>query len=434
MRSLFSGVSGLRVHQTKMDVIGNNVSNVNTIGFKRANVNFCDVFNETLSGASGANDLNGRAGVNPKQIGLGANVSSIQNVMTNGAVQRTDNGNDLMIEGDSFFIVGDSSGFYFTRAGNFDVDEFGNLNLNGLPVCGWTATDVLDETTGLPTGEQKILKDKVKGINLYDGDKSYLSPQMTTSIAFEGNLNAASGDVQKNTISFYDSIGNRYTIDTTLEYDTTAKNWKLNFGSTAMINGDSKNIITVTGLPTNTELEFQDGKLIRPTPPTLDLNLTLENGGQYNSKVADPITIDFSGLTQFEAKPTATTYAKNGYSAGSLSKFSIGEDGTIIGTYTNGLTKTLAQIAVADFKNPAGLEKIGNSLYQATANSGEFDGMGVEVAAGGGKLLSGSLEMSNVDLSYEFTQMIITQRGFQANSRIITTSDDMLQELVNLKR
>ena len=164
------------------------------------------------------------------------------------------------------------------------------------------------------------------------------------------------------------------------------------------------------------------------------LTVTWGDNQLFNSTFEPTINVDFHNLTQFKSKADATATTDNGYEAGSLKGYSIGADGIITGSYTNGLTKTLGQIAIADFPNPAGLEKSGNNLYSATTNSGDFDGIGQEIGAGGGKLMGGSLEMSNVDISYEFTQMITTQRGFQANSRIITTSDEMLQELVNLKR
>lgn len=431
MRSLYSGVSGLRVHQTKMDVIANNISNVNTVGFKRSSVTFSDVFNQTLSGATAANDDTGRGGTNAKQIGLGSTVAGISTIMTTGATQRTDNGNDIMINGDGFFIVSDSTGFKFTRAGAFEVDEDGNLvDSNGLKVCGWNAEDDEDNP-----GQQKIVQANVSGLNLYEGEKSYVKPETTTSVAFEGNLNADTNPEKECGIQVYDSLGNVYKINGTFTYDKTNKNWTFSMSDQVIVNGDTANPITLGGLDATHTVTFDENGLPDASSLTLDLsNLTLPADSGINATFADKITIDFSGLTQFNAKADATAVTKDGYSAGSLSGFSIGQDGIITGSYTNGRTKILGQIAVAQFKNPAGLEKVGNNLYAATVNSGDFDGIGSDVTADGGNLISGSLEMSNVDLSYEFTEMITTQRGFQSNSRIITTSDEMLQELVNLKR
>lgn len=432
MRSLFSGVSGLKVHQTKMDVIGNNVSNVNTVGFKRSSVTFCDVFNQTLSSATAPNEDSGRGGVNAMQIGLGSNVAAIHTIMTTGSTQRTDNGNDIMINGDGFFIVSDSTGYSFTRAGAFEVDEEGNLvDTNGLMVCGWEAEDDPDNP-----GQQKIVQANVQGINLYEGDKSYVPPEITTTISMEGNLNPDTNPEKETGIQVYDSLGNVYKINGHFTYDKTAKSWTFTMDNTAIVNGDTKNVITLNGLDAVSHtVTFDENGLPTDDSKTLVLqNLAFGDDAGFNAVFSEEITIDFSSLTQFNAKSDATAVTKDGYSAGSLSGFSIASDGIITGSYTNGRTKILGQIAVAVFKNPAGLEKVGSNLYASTVNSGDFDGVGTDVTADGGSFISGALEMSNVDLAQEFTDMITTERGFQANSRIITTSDEMLQELVNLKR
>jgi len=413
-----------------MDVIGNNISNVNTVGFKRSTTVFNDVINQTLSGATGPSENTGKGGTNAMQVGLGSNVSAISTIMTGGSSERTDNPTDVMISGDDgFFIVSDVTGYYFTRAGAFKVDDFGNLtDSNGMMVCGWS-TDTDD----------KVVQGKVAPMNLYEGTKSYLKPTVTDSITFSGNLNPDSNPEKVSTMAFYDSLGNRYVVDVTFTYSTDDNKWDVKIDTNATINGKSDNKVQLNIGTTDFELEFDtDGTLLSKDPEAMKLTTTVDFDGDnpYNATFAEELTIDFYNLTQFgaEAKADATAVNDNGYPAGSLKGFSIGGDGVITGSYTNGLTKTLGQIAVADFPNPAGLEKAGSNLYTATTNSGDFDGIGVEIGALGEKLMGGTLEMSNVDLSYEFTQMITTQRGFQANSRIITTSDEMLQELVNLKR
>lgn len=427
MRSLFSGVSGLRIHQTKMDVIGNNISNVNTVGFKRSTTVFMDVISQTLSGATAASDTTGKGGTNPTQVGLGSNVSAINTVMTGGSTERTDNPTDVMISGDGFFIVSDVTGYYFTRAGAFQVDDAGNLtDSNGMSVCGWSTNS-----------DDEIIQTKVEPINLYEGTKSYLKPTVTDAITFSGNYNAEKNPVTETTVPFYDSIGNRYVVTATSVYDSTNQSWTVTLGTTATINSNENNKVELNFGTNSLTFKFdEDGTLLSQDPETLKLTTTVDFAGDapYNSVFADTITMDFSGLTQFATGSSVTATNDNGYEAGSLKGFSIGGDGIITGSYTNGLSKTLGQIAVANFANPSGLEKVGSNLYAATTNSGDFDGIGAEVGADGGSLIGGALEMSNVDLSYEFTQMITTQRGFQANSRIITTSDEMLQELVNLKR
>ncbi len=439
MRSMFSAVSGLRVHQTKMDVIANNIANVNTVGFKASRVTFAEVFSQTISGASAANDATGRGGVNPRQIGLGATVASIDLMITQGAAQRTDNPFDLMISGDGFFIVGDNSGTYFTRAGAMNLDKAGNLvNASGLHVRGWEAI----EDSNNP-GEQVIQKGKVSDI-VIGGDKQYITPTTTKNFAFAGNLNPTTDPVTQRTISFFDSIGTRYVVDVTFEFDETNGGWNYTLGTDAYPDNDRENPVALTiDQPTGT-IVFNDQGLpimpidsVDPNKISTVIKFQLPAGLQPEATLGDngAILVDFSDVTQFRNDTTTIKGdSLDGNPPGTLSGVAIGSDGKVVGRYSNGETKVLAQIAVARFKNPAGLQKVGNNLFVATANSGDFDGIGQEVQAGGGEMQGGVLEMSNVDLSAEFTEMITTQRGFQANSRVITTSDDMLQELVNLKR
>lgn len=459
MRSMYSGVSGLRVHQTKMDVISNNIANINTVGFKRATASFKESFNQTLSSASSANQ--DRGGINPQQIGMGANVGTIVNVMGQGAAQRTDYGSDLMIDGDGFFIVKDASGFSFTRAGVFEVDAKGNLvDPNGLNVCGWKAVKDPDKP-----GQQKIIKDTVTPINIYDGDNLYSPAQQTTSIEFTGNFNQTTNPTQKNTISFYDSQGNKYTINVQFVKSQNAANeWDVSIPNAdpqppagndmveVTVNGSEKMYLPAATLNLDrNKLVFDaDGKLLHTgNAGTKNINIgpidlkalqKVQNGALVNSNLGgelnnpNTLNVDFSKVTQFNSKANVTSEAKDGNTAGSMTGYSIDANGIIRGTYSNGQTKILAQIPLANFKNPAGLEKAGSNLYKETGNSSEFDGIGVEASALGSKLQGGALEMSNVDLSYEFSEMITTQRGFQANSRIITTSDEMIQELVSMKR
>ena len=458
MRSMYSGVSGLRVHQTKMDVISNNIANINTVGFKRASVSFKDSFSQTLSSATGAND--NRGGINPQQVGMGANVASIVNVMSQGAAQRTDYGSDLMIDGDGFFIVKDSTGYSFTRAGVFEVDAAGNLvDPNGYNVCGWRAEDDPDNP-----GQQKIVQDTVVPINIYEGDNLYSPAEQTTSIEFTGNFNQTTNPEQKNTMSFYDSQGNKYTINILFTKNPNVANqWTASLPTIndpaspangmieVTVNGTEKMYLPAANLNlANGQIEFNaDGTLnfagaagstsLQITNIDLDQLQKIENGALTQANLGGELTsqtlnIDFSTVTQFNSKVTVTSQTLDGNTAGTMTGYSIDANGIIMGTYSNGDTKKLWQIPLANFKNPAGLEKYGNNLYKETSNSSEFDGIGSEVSSLGSKLQSGALEMSNVDLSYEFSEMITTQRGFQANSRIITTSDEMIQELVNLKR
>lgn len=440
VRAMYSGVSGLRIHQTKMDVIGNNIANVNTAGFKSGRVTFSEIFSQTLQGASAASDKIG--GRNPMQVGLGANISSIDTLMTEGAAMRTDNALDMKIEGDGFFVLQSAGGFRFSRAGAFRIDNAGNLvNPEGLNVMGWP----VDSATG------NISKGKVSKIQIMKPENMYSKPTMTSDAILTGNLDKDDPNLPHDkdgvlmNFNIYDSQGYRYKV--------SARIHEIAPPTTPPATPVDKYIITVEGIktedgrdvnstltPTSVSVEFNDAGKVDPTTATTFQITAIDSTTNLTAASFENITVDFSQLTLFDGNTTATGRAGdlNGFGAGnkvgSLSAFNIGSDGIILGSYTNGESKKLGQVVIAKFQNPAGLQKVGNNLFQVTNNSGEFDGIGVDPQADGGRLNGGVLEMSNVDLSREFTDMITTQRGFQANSRIITSTDEMLQELVNLKR
>lgn len=439
MRSMYSGVSGLRAHQTKMDVIGNNIANVNTIGFKSQRVTFGEVFSQTTQSATGASDETGRGGKNAMQIGLGTSVASIDMQMTQGSAQKTDNPFDLMVDGDGFLVVSDSKGTYFTKAGALRQDDSGNLIIpNGMKVMGWPASE----------DGKSIEKGSVKAIELNNIQNKTADPATTTITKLSGNLNPIDGVSGIPTqIKMYDSLGNLYTSPAYLVYDSTKGTngqWQIfnkkddsvsppvfSNGPMILKDQDNNEFTTTTTFPGQT-IEFNsDGKLTT--------NPVAFNTGKIDLTTATPklnaiiggdngVSVDFSGFTQFSAKTNLDTRTDNGRAAGELIGFDIGSDGVITSYYDNGETKKLGQLAIAEFDNPAGLEKVGDSVFKATTNSGEFDGVGKE-----GVFMNGVLEMSNVDLSSEFTEMIVTQRGYQANSKTITTSSEMLQELLNIR-
>lgn len=450
MRSMYSGVSGLRVHQTKMDVIGNNIANVNTTAFKGSSVNFSEVFSQTMKGAtSPAGYEGGLGGSNAQQVGLGVNISAVDINMTEGAAKRTDNSLDLKVEGDGFFVVKDDAGTKFTRAGAFRVDSGGNLVTSaGLKVCGWQ----VNEST------KEIVKSPVKPLSILKPEYSSVSPQTTTEIGFEGNWDIQDGGEYDATfddgsggipiiISFYDSLGNKFTGQLTTRFDKTDNTWKIN--QLDYLKNEKGNIVNDSaGNPVEDmavgpfNIEFDvEGKIVSgteiqtlqfssPTIPFEGVNSTIGEQNAGNSE----ITLDFSNITQFKQKTSTNAVMKDGRESGSITGFSVGGDGKVTGRYSNGDVRLLGQIVLAKFRNPMGLKKMGNNLFIDTANSGSFNGVGIDPTSGGGAINSGVLEMSNVDLSKQFTEMITTQRGFQANSRIITSSDEILQELVNLKR
>lgn len=432
MRSMFSGVSGLKVHQTKMDVIGNNIANVNTVGYKSQRVTFSDVFSQTIQGASSASDDTGRGGLNPMQVGLGVKVSSIDMLMTQGAAQRTDNPFDLMINGSGFIVVSDSQGQYFTRAGALRQDDEGNLTIaNGMKVQGWPSVYNDDKN------KYEISQQEVTSINLADPTIKSSKPSMTTKAQLAGNIHNTA-ESATTTVTFYDSVGNPYQLEIYFKKGADPNNWEISTGS-KIKDSSGKEVTLATGYPkialsegnnkstlvftSSGTLADGQGHLVIDFGPDDKVNELTETG----SKVSR-LDIDISGLTQYAAKTDIDPKTLNGNAAGTLSGYSIGSDGIITASYDNGAKRPIAQVVVAEFDNPEGLEKAGENLYTTTTNSGDFDGVGKA-----GVFNTGVLEMSNVDLSSEFTDMIITQRGFQANSRIISVSDEMLQELTNLK-
>ena len=429
MRSMFSGVAGLRVHQTRMDVIGNNIANVNTIGYKSQRVTFNDVFSQTLQSASSSNDETGRGGLNPMQVGLGVNISSIDMLMTQGAAQRTDNPFDLMINGEGFIVVGDSSGKYFTRAGALRQDDDGNLIIpNGMKVQGWTEVN-----TNATTGVQKIVAGEVKPIKLNDPATKTTKPEASKAALISGNINST--DTKAVTqIKFYDSLGNYYNLNLNVTQTATAGTWTAALDATPTVTEQNGNKFTIATTLAPTSLVFNTaGKLITPTDGNITLTgITLSappTGVNLPASVFNTITVNASTVTQYAAKTNLDSKAIDGKAAGKIMGYDVGADGIITASYDNGDSRLIGQIVVAQFDNPAGLEKTGDNLYSATTNSGDFNNVGKV-----GNFQAGVLEMSNVDLAKEFTEMIITQRGFQANSKIITVSDEMLQELTNLKR
>lgn len=548
MRSMYSAVSGLKTHQTRMDVIGNNIANVNTVAFKSSSVTFSDILYQTTSNASGANATTGTGGVNAKQIGLGTTAAATKVSITSaGASETTGNPFDIRLtdkNSTNFFIVNNGSENVFTRSGSFYVDGSGNLCMSstGYTVMGWQ----VDETTG------EIRKDTVSALRIMQEKNLTSAPEATTQATIAGVLDENDTDVKNDAgrvmnLNFYDNLGYQYTAkfaikstgtdgkytveltsvldsnnqniiknltkkdisqifgnyqaDATLgqyglakgcTYDATTEQYEKDgkkyqksatdptvfeevnnttntvsiteifSGITTTIANNIKNKTnnynvafdqttgqaTVTGERTSYDLVFDTstGKFasIGGENPSVMLNMAALSSGLINTNGNfQNITVDFSQCLNYENGGKSTIGADAGATDGTTGKgrklgamtgIFIDTSGRIYGTYDNGNTELLGQIAVAQFSNASGLEKVGESCYRTTLNSGEFDGIGVEISADGSSMTTGELEMSNVDLSSEFTSMITTQRGFQANSRVITTSDTLLEELVNLKR
>lgn len=570
MRSLYSGVAGLKTHQTRMDVIGNNIANVNTTAYKSSSMTFSELMSQTTQKASGANATTGVGGTNAKQIGLGVKAGAINTaITTQGSAQSTGNPLDIMITGDNFFVVSNGSENFFTRDGSFYVDGAGNLAMTstGYNVMGWG----VDETTG------NIKQDTVTALRIMSAANMTYPPEATTQANISGILDENDKDVTSANgktvnLNFFDARGysytakftfkqssgtasNEYSMELTKLLDSTGAEIdisKVKFGDnstqtlqtpvtfagdtyewdgkqlktkadnkvvadlSAAFNADGTLIDTSNNEAaakaqqetldaiaaaygyegstdeflklyqkdangTEVTVETMLGNMAKTTTAQGDLVLTTDKDKpmtmdgrffegvkvifdtdtgklkQVGSNVTDfktnvdftplggnfsNITIDLSECTNYDNKGTSTIGATSGdldglgtgRRLGDMIGVSIQKDGMIYASYDNGMTKLLGQIATAAFANASGLEKQGDNLYSATLNSGEFDGIGVDITAGGGYMSTGQLEMSNVDLSSEFTEMITTQRGFQANSRIITVSDTLLEELTNLKR
>ena len=552
MRSMYSAVSGLKTHQTRMDVIGNNIANVNTVAFKSSSVTFSDILYQTTSNASGANATTGTGGVNAKQIGLGTTAAATKVSITSaGASETTGNPFDIRLtdkNSTNFFIVNNGSENVFTRSGSFYVDGSGNLCMSstGYTVMGWQ----VDETTG------EIRKDTVSALRIMQEKNLTSAPEATTQATIAGVLDENDADVKSDAgkvmnLNFYDNLGYQYTAKFAIK--ATTKDGEYTVELTSILDSNNKNITegftqaqmkeifgntdtettiasystTLAGCgytydPTTGELKTADaaaavvninkdgtladgsGKTIKDVFGVSDGNLkNIQNSAQANNtdyefkdvKNADGthsyqvvkksatnllkfntedgkfssigggtnksvelnlnttslnangnfanINVDFSQCLNYNKSGKSTIGADagavdgttgKGRKLGAMTGIYIDTSGRIYGTYDNGNKELLGQIAVAQFSNASGLEKVGESCYRTTLNSGEFDGIGVEISADGSSMTTGELEMSNVDLSSEFTSMITTQRGFQANSRVITTSDTLLEELVNLKR
>ena len=398
LRSLFSGISGLRQHQTMMDVVGNNIANVNTNGYKSASVVFEDTLSQMMR-ASGAATAT-RGGINPAQVGLGVQLGGISTNFGQGSAQSTGRSTDLMISGDGFFVVRNGNEDVYSRAGSFTFDSTGRLvNNSGMVVQGWAGKNGVVDTDGPLTD-----------IRLPAG--SMIPPVASTKVGIGGNITSGTASTMTLSSTAYDAAGNAHDLTLTL-----TPNGSGGFGVDVLENGAS-----IAG--TAGALAFNaDGSL--NTGSTTNAQATLADG--------TAIDIDLSGITAYGGSKTLAVKTADGFAAGSLQQFQISPDGTVVGIFSNGQKLNMAQIALANFNNPGGLEKMGNSTYRSSTNSGIAQ-VGSPADGGRGTLIGGSLEMSNVDLASEFTNLIIAQRGFQANSRVITTSDQLLEELVNIKR
>ena len=462
MRSLYSGVSGLQNHQTRMDVIGNNISNVNTYGFKKGRVDFQDMISQQLSGAARPGEELG--GVNPKEVGLGMTVASIDTIFTQGNLQSTGVSTDLAIQGNGFFVLKNGEETLYSRAGVFGVDANGTLvnPANGLRVQGWMAQDI--------NGEQ-IVQTSASTTDLVIPVGQKDPPKATETVRYLCNLdknlpeipeNPTEADIIKGTwqteIDIYDSYGNTHqlhmdfqkvpgnpnqwtvaiTVDPAAEVPTETR---AGIGTTDGMN----NVYTLNfdNLGTLQSVTDSAGNTSNPTGNIIlqaSYNVPESNPDANGNPYRQTINLDLgtigsveNTITQSASKSTTKAYFQDGYTLGYLDNFSIDQAGIITGVYSNGSTRTIGQIAMASFTNQGGLEKKGDNTYAESINSGMAN-IGEARTAGKGSFLAGTLEMSNVDLTEQLTDMIVTQRGFESNAKTIQTGDSMLETVINLKR
>ncbi len=413
LRSLFSAVSGLRGHQTMMDVIGNNIANVNTAGYKSGQTVFEDTLSQALRNSGAPQGAAG--GTNPAQVGLGVRVAGITTNFAQGSTQITGRQSDMAIQGDGFFVVQQGGQTMYTRAGAFSFDAVGNLvTPEGGTVQGWPAVKGAINTNA-----------SVGGLRLPVGQ--VLAPSATTTVDVGGNLPAdtAVGGTVVHSIDIVDSQGR--TIPATTTYTKTGTD---TWSATTTVPGAGG---TPAAVGTSTLTWDPAAEEFTTAAMTMDSAALAAAGYTFPADVTITISGDATPLTQFAGASSATARNQDGSTMGELQSFTMDSSGVLIGVFSNGRTEQLGQVALANFANPSGLEKAGDSFYRGSANSGAAS-VGAAGTGGRGSLASGVLEMSNVDLAQEFTNLIVAQRGFQANSRVVSASDEILQDLVNLKR
>ncbi len=419
IRSMSSALSGLRTHQAMLEVVGNNISNVSTPGFKTSNVVFEDVLSQTQRGAGAPGATAG--GTNPSQIGMGVRLVGTAQQMTQGALQRTSRVNDLAIQGDGFFITDLNGERFYTRAGNFAIDGEGRLaTQSGALVLGWQA----DAQGVLPPRDNTALTP----IELQVG--SQLSPSQTKAITMGGNLPAQAnvGESFSSAVSVFDTGGREAALTMTYTKQSTGPDvWQV----TATADGGA------TFLPLSQSLfSFNAAGEMTTAPRGFDIAAAaLTAGGlTFNAdiNVSFGAAADQGRMTQFAGGNSIAPMSQDGFAQGVLQSYTVTQDGSIVGYYSNGRNLNIGQVGLAVFANPEGLERLAGN-WRETPNSG-LALIGAALSGGRGQINPGTLEQSNVDLPQEFSNLIIAQRGFQANSRVITTSDELLQEIVNLKR
>lgn len=426
MESLSAAVSGIEANQTMLDTIGNNISNANTPGYAQVDVQFADLLDQQLTGAATPTATAG--GVDPTMVGSGTRIAATTTSFAQGSLQQTGQPTDVAIQGPGFLIANQGGSTLYTRAGNLTVDALGHLvTTSGGLVQGWQADAAGQINPNGPT----------TALTIPQGQLS--TPVATQNINLQGNLQAWSGSGTATpvtlSINAYDGLGATVPVTLTLTPTTgTANSWSLQ-GTVPDPAGGSP--IQLFSSPQT--LVFANGQLskVNGTAVSGPTALAATQPTGYNWPTGSTLSIDLpapgttSSVTQLASPSSLQAASQDGVPSGSLQSFSIGPDGVISGTFSSGTTQPLGRLALASFSNEQGLFKAGNGYYQTTLNSGTPQ-VGLPGTGGRGTLQGGALEMSNVDLAKQLTDLIIAQNAYQANTKVVATSDQVLQSLVNM--
>ncbi|HRF61192.1 MAG TPA: flagellar hook protein FlgE [Fimbriimonadaceae bacterium] len=434
LQALLAGVASIKAQQTRMNVIGNNLANVNTAAYKGGRVTFQDMLAQTIRGA--ARPTANIGGTNPIQYGLGVLIAGTDINNEQGSLNATNRPTDIAIQGNGYFMVSNGQRLAYTRDGGFDLDANGDLvhRATGERVVGWNFIQQANTSTGVVLTPATTLNIPLGRLN---------ASRVTSYVEYQGNLDGgapaglAAGDPAnwRTSMRVFDSLGGAHNI--TIEFynrtdlpgpppaAVSEYSWR------AL--DEAGNPLTITGPP----LQFDNaGRMTNPADPNNAASLrevTVQVPTGTGGPMDFDVQLDFNSVRQLKTSSQVNASNQDGFPPGELQAFSVNQDGLITGLFTNGLTQDLGQMALSIFPNPGGLERTGNNLWRNTDNSG-VPVVGPPRTGGRGTINAGYLEQSNVDIGAEFTDLIVTQRGFQANTRVVTTVDEMLQDLINMKR
>lgn len=431
MSALDAGVSGMLADQIRIDAVGNNIANAGTAGYKSSDVLFADALYQVIQPATAPSGTTG--GTDPTAIGQGVVVSGTNSDFSQGSLMATGRSTDVAIEGDGFLTVTDGSNIYYTRNGSLGLDANGNLvslatgmRVVALPASG--AAAAAGSASGTPppasggasgTPPPALAITPADTLQVPLGQTSIA--RATTQVAMGGNLDsrAAAGTNYQITASVYDSLGAPHDVTVTFTRSATAGQW------TAAATSPDGTVAFTPAAPVTFDANGA------PTTKSLSMQMTLSNANGANASITANLSL--ANVTQLAQDSGAAVRTQDGMPPGTLTGIAIETDGTVMGVFTNGVKSSLGQLVTGTFSNTSGLLNKGDSLYQASTNSG-VAAYGPPGSNGRGLIRSGQLEQSNVNLTQEFSDMIVTERAYQANSRVVNTADQMLQQLMSLSQ